>query len=186
MNLSHLPCVTPRRETAHHPSMNTELTTTTPQAAPPATKREKKERIPIKIRHAVDLLASGQCKTQKAAAERSGLSEEHLSRSLKKSTIQAYLAKQAAENISRGVLRASARYVELIEAQSEHVAARVSERFLEHGGIIKPQQSGGVNVSISNNIQAGYVIDLTPQTVINANSASTIEAEKANDPNAPV
>ena len=161
---------------------STDLAPAEPQTAPAVRKLEKKERIPTKIRQAVDLLASGECKTQKAAAARVCMSEEHLSRSLKKSTIQAYLAQRAAENISRGVLRASARYVELIEAQSEHVAARVSERFLEHGGIIKPQQSGGVNVSINNNLAAGYVYDLAPI----ANSALAADGENANANNGPV
>jgi hypothetical protein len=150
-----------------------ELTTTAPQAATVPAKREKKARIPKRIAEAVRLLASGECKSIKAASERVQMNYTHLCEALKKPHVEAFTAKQAAENISRGVLRASARYVELIEAQSEHVAARVSERFLEHGGIIKPQAGGNsVNVSINNSVAVGYVVDLAPQApVIDASHA---------------
>lgn len=119
-------------------------------------------RLSKPLRQAIRLLSTGECKTQKAAAERVGLTEQHLSKMMNRADIGAYAAQQARENISRGVLRASARFVELIDAESEHVAAKVSERFLEHGGIIKPQTGNSVNVSINNNLQTGYVYDLHP------------------------
>jgi hypothetical protein len=157
---------------------NQELTPVAPQtvAKPPKTARQP--RISKPLREAINLLANGTCKTQKAAAERAGLTEQHLSRMLNRAEIRAFVAQRSAENISRGVLRASARYVELIDAESEHVAAKVSERFLEHGGIIKPQQGNSVNVSISNNIAAGYVYDLQPIAPVVIDSASTPDKPK--------
>lgn len=84
---------------------------------------------------------------------------------LGKHHIRAYFTRRAAENIDRAQLRASARLVELIDAQSEHVAAKVSERILENTGVLKAQ-SGGVSVSVNTTISAGYVVDLTPKQAV--------------------
>lgn len=57
---------------------------------------------------------------------------------------------------------AASRFVGLVDAKSEHVAAHVSERLLEQSGDLKPRNAGNsVNVSINNNIAPGYVIDLS-------------------------
>lgn len=149
-----------------------DIATIDQQAPATASKPVKAARIPRRIREVTRLLADGTCRTVKDAAEKTGMNANYLYGALRKPEIQAFMAQRAAENISRGVLRASARYVELIDAASEHVGARVSERFLEHGGIIKPQSGGNsVNVSINNNIAAGYVVDLAGE----ANHAITAE-----------
>lgn len=158
---------------------STDLAPVAPQPVAKPRKPAKAPRISPTLKEAINLLATGECKTQKAAAARVGVSDAYLCTQLKKPHIQAFLAQQAAGNISRGVLRASARYVQLIDAESEHVAARVSERFLEHGGIIKPQQPGGVNVSINNSIAAGYVVDLTPTIDASVNPQSTQDGRNA-------
>lgn len=149
------------------------------QPAPAALKQDKTPRIPPKVKHACELLADGKVKTISAAAERVNLSREHLSKMLSRPHIRAFFARRAAENIDRAQLRASVRLVELIDAQSEHVAAKVSERILENAGVLKPQSAGGsVNVSIHNNIAPGYVIDLTPPAgAPSGDGARTIEIE---------
>lgn len=163
----------------HHPiSMSTEIAPASTASEPAAQKKERKPRISKRLRQAVELLASGKAKTQRDAAATVGMSEEHLCRSLRKSQIQAFMAQRAAENIARGVFRASSRFVDLIDAESEHVAAKVSERLLEHGGLLRAREGGGVNVSIINNVSPGYVIDLSGQDdgkMIDAEPA-TIEA----------
>lgn len=138
-----------------------ELTTAQQATVTAPQKPLKQPRVPPKIKRACELMASGECKTVTAAAERVGVSREWLSKMLQRSHIQAFVARKAAENIQRGVFRASARFVELIDAESEHVAAKVSERFLEQGGILRPQTGGtSVNVNINNNVTPGYVINL--------------------------
>jgi len=156
-----------QRHRAHARSMS-DLATVEHQAAPPAPKPVKERRISKRMQQALEHLATKGV-TQREAASRAGISEFHLSRELRKPQIQAFIARRAAENIARGVWRASTRMVELVDAESEHVAAKVSERLLEHGGILRPQASGtNVNVSINNNMSAGYVIDLTPWQPLNA------------------
>lgn len=152
-------------------------------ASMPVRSPRKPPRISKRLADAVRLIASGECKTIKAAAERVGMHHGHLCEALKKPHVEAFAARQAAANISRGVIRASARFVELIDADSEHVAAKVSERLLEHGGILRLQSGGtSVNVSINNNISPGYVIDLAggvlidqPASVARINAPSTTD-----------
>lgn len=134
------------------------LATIEPVTAPIAP-QSKRQRLPSKaIRQAIDLLETGECKTQKAAAGRIGISEHHLSRSLKQVHVEVFIARKRAENLSRGALRASYRYAELIDAESEHVASKVCERVLENAGDLKT--GTGINISINNNVAPGYVIDM--------------------------
>lgn len=123
-------------------------------------------------------MASGECKTITAAAERVSLSREHLSREMAKGHVQAFIATRAAQTISRGILRASSKLIELVDAESEHVAAKVSERILENAGLLK-SQSHGVSVNINNNLAVGYIVDLAPKPMRTVNS--TLTQDQAQD-----
>jgi hypothetical protein len=61
-----------------------------------------------------------------------------------------------------GVLRASKRVMELVDAESEHVSLDASKHVLAIEGI-KPRADAQVSVNID--IKAGYVIDLTDGNV---------------------
>lgn len=135
-----------------------DLATTELNSAPIATKAARERRVSPVIRKAIDLLESGECKTQKAAAARLAITEQYLCRALKQVHVGVFIARKRAENIARGSLRASYRYAELVEAQSEHVAAKVCERILENAGDLK--SGNGINISISNTVSPGYVIDM--------------------------
>jgi hypothetical protein len=118
----------------------------------------KETRLSPKLRKALHLLETGECSTQRAAAERAGMSEYQLSRRLREPQIQVFIARRRSENISVGSLRASRRFVQLIDASSEHVAAQVSERILKSEGVLRTDTH---QVSVNIDIKAGYVIDLT-------------------------
>ena len=119
---------------------------------------DKIKPVSKRLRHALDLLQRGECKDIKAAAERVKMTREHLSRSLRLPHVQMFIARSARETINLGVLRASNRAVELIDAGSEHVAFEASKLNLAIAGI-KPTADAQVSVNID--IKAGYVIDLT-------------------------
>ena len=72
--------------------------------------------------------------------------------------VPAFIAKKRAQNIAVGSLRASARFVELIDAESEHVAAKVSQAILTSTGDIKGE---GGQVAVNVGVSVGYVIDLS-------------------------
>jgi hypothetical protein len=118
----------------------------------------KPARIAPRIRQVVDLLVTGECKTQKAASERVGLHPDYVCRELKKPQVRVFIERRARETIAAGTMRASARLVELLDAASEHVSLDASKHMLAIGGI-KPSQEAQVSVNID--IKAGYVIDLT-------------------------
>lgn len=138
----------------------------------------KPKRIPKTVRHAIRLIESGEVTTIKAAAERVGLSREHLSKSLAMPHIQAFLTQRANENIGAGVLRASVRAIELIDAKSEHVAADTSFRVLAMRGIKPPDEAHNpINLAIS----VGYVIDLSGKSAAPVNNVITGNAGQVID-----
>ena len=137
---------------------------------PPITDPER--RVSKRIRQIVDLLVTGECKTQRAACERTNLHPSYVSRELKKSHVRVFIERRARETIASGMMRASARLNELVDAGSEHVSLDATKHLLGIAGI-KPAADAQVSVSID--IKAGYVIDITPQT-------KTIEHEASKGP----
>lgn len=98
--------------------------------------------------------------TQREAAKQGGMSETYLSTALRKPEIQAFIARKTRETIATGVLRASARVLELVDAASEHVSLDASKHVLAIEGIRPPSDTHHtVNVGVS----VGYVIDLSGQ-----------------------
>lgn len=107
------------------------------------------------------MLATGECKTIKAAAERVKMSREHLGRMLNRSHVQAFIAQQSRRTIAQGILRASARVIELVDAASEHVSLDAAKHVLAIEGIRPPDNSQPlVNIAIS----PGYVVKLRHAT----------------------
>lgn len=115
-------------------------------------------RIPPKIRKAIRLLVSGECKTQSAAAARAEMSPTYLCEQLAKPKIQAFIARETRRAIQNGTMRATARLIELLDAKSDPTAAQVAQRILTDQGILKSDQRDmNVNVAVS----AGFVVDLS-------------------------
>ncbi|KRR09571.1 hypothetical protein CQ12_13875 [Bradyrhizobium jicamae] len=118
-------------------------------------------RISRRVRHAVDLLASGECKTQKAAAERAGLSPERLCRALKEVKVQEYRDRQTRVSLANASITAAATLNWLLEhAKSEHCRKDVAVTLLGYSGVHANPTSGPVvNIGIGGGV--GYVIDLS-------------------------
>jgi hypothetical protein len=130
---------------------------TLPQTIPSDDKPAKTPRISNRIRQAIDLLVSGECKTQKAAAERVGIHRDYLCRELKKDHIRVFVDRRVRETIANGTMRASARLLELIDAGSEHVSLDAVKHLLAIEGV-KPAIAPTTQVNIS--VKAGWVLDL--------------------------
>jgi hypothetical protein len=143
-------------------------------AAIPA--KPRKERQPSKRMQQALIHLATKGVNQREAAKLSGISEFHLSRELKKPQIQAFIARRRSEIIQIGSLKAATRAVELIDADSEHVAAKVTLAILSHTGDVKGDSS---QVAVNVGVSVGYVIDLSGST---ANpSATTIDARVTRD-----
>lgn len=132
------------------------VSSTTPTAPPP--KPVKERRIPPKISQIVDWLLTGACKNQQAACERANLDPSYVSRELRKVHVQAFMTRRAAESISNGKLVATATLIRLLNADSEHVAAKMADRLLTSEGLLKSDSS---QVTVNANHIVGYVIDLS-------------------------
>jgi hypothetical protein len=123
----------------------------------------KLKRVSEKVRRAVDLLLSGACATQAAAAERVGLDHRHLSRMFRAPHVRDYIDDRTRSFLNDGKLVASARLLELVHAKSERVCFTASTHLLAVNGIAPPTDGRGLHININNNqICAGYVIDMTP------------------------
>jgi hypothetical protein len=129
----------------------------------PIPAKPRKERLPSRRMQQALIHLATKGVNQREAAKLSGISEFHLSRELKKPAIQAFIARKSRENIQLGVLRASARINELVDANSEHVSLDASKHVLAIEGIRPPDQAqANVNVNVS----VGYVIDLSGQAKV--------------------
>jgi hypothetical protein len=148
------------------------LAVPSPQRAASLPQPPKRERISPKIAKAVNFLLAGECRTQKAAAERIGVSATYLCTQLKKPAVEAFIARRTRETIAQGKMRASVRLIELLDASSEHVSLDASKHVLAIEGIRPPDQSQ-VNVNVG--VSVGYVIDLS------GSQASVIDAKVTHD-----
>lgn len=126
--------------------------------APQTAKTEKKARISKALRSVVHLLTTGECKTIKAASERNNLSYDYVRQALKAPAARVFIERASRETIAGGLMRASARLNELVDASSEHVSLDATKHMLGIAGI-KPAVEAQVSVNID--IKAGYVIDLS-------------------------
>ena len=116
-------------------------------------------RISKRLRQAIDLLVSGECKTQKAAAQRLKMAPETISRALRESHVLTYMEQQTRIALSRSQAPAAATLIRLAtDAASEHVQKDAAIHLLNMAGH-KPRQDAQVAVNIE--IKAGYVIDIS-------------------------
>jgi len=134
------------------------LATIEQQPAQADTNPVKHRSISRKIKAACDALVHGDVKTVTEAAAKAKLSREHLSRELSKPHIAEYLRVKACRALAIGAGRAAAVKLELLDSASEHVRNDASAFVLGLAGI-KPVNESQVSVSV--NIKAGFVIDLS-------------------------
>jgi hypothetical protein len=147
------------------------ITNRAPTAPPSAMidqRSGKPKRVPRKVRHAVRLILTGEVTNIKAAAERVGLSREHLSRCLGMPHVEVFSALEARKTIAAGKLRASARLIELMDCKSEHVSFEATKHALAIEGIRPPET--GTNININNNLNVGYILDLRPDQPMHAHT----------------
>ncbi|MFZ0151437.1 MAG: hypothetical protein WAM72_24450 [Xanthobacteraceae bacterium] len=156
-----------------------------PETAPPPvlpmTTQPKMRKPPPRVRAAIEALCTGQVRTIKAAAQRVGVSREYLSRAFSLPHNAEALRTRAAREVALSSGRAAARLSQLIDSTSQRVALEATKFSLGVAGI-KPADDARVSVSIE--LKAGYVIDLSepgqPQKIV---GGAVIE-EKPIDANA--
>jgi hypothetical protein len=130
------------------------------KAGPPAEPIDKTRRIPEKTRRAIELLATGKCKTQTEAAVAVGTTRETLCRNLAKSHILEFKRQRAMRTVAMAAGRAAEVKAELLDCADDMVRERSSTFVLGVAGIA-PDNGSSVNINFE--IKAGRVIDLTDQ-----------------------
>jgi hypothetical protein len=128
------------------------------KAGPPVEPIDKTRRIPEKTRRAIELLATGKCKTQTEAAAAVGTTRETLCRNLAKPHILEFMRQRAMRTIAMAAGRAAEVKAELLDCADNMVRDRSSTFILGVAGIA-PATTPGLAVNID--IKAGYCIDLT-------------------------
>jgi hypothetical protein len=132
------------------------VTTNTHLPALSEPKSSRKRTVSRRVRHACDLLITGECKTITAAAKRAGLSREHLSRTLRSPHGQVFWTQRAVETIRAAAPIAAQRLVSLLHGASEHVAFDAAKHVLGIEGIA-PAERPSVQVNLNQNV--GFVVD---------------------------
>jgi hypothetical protein len=123
----------------------------------PAEPVNKALRITNKVRRAIDLMVSGECKQINETAEKVGLARESLSRALSKPHVIEHLRQKVIRRLNIAAARAGATKTELLDSDSEIVRDRASSFILGLAGIAP---AATPSVALNLEIRAGYVIDL--------------------------
>jgi hypothetical protein len=132
---------------------------TAPTAVPTTTTPQRRIRKPPpRVRAAIEALVTGQVRTIKAAAQKVGLTRERLSRAFSEPHNAEALRTRAGREVALSSGRAAARLNQLIDSTSQRVALEATKFSLGVAGI-KP--AADANVSVSIELRAGYVIDLS-------------------------
>ena len=131
------------------------------------------KRISKKVRAAIDAMVSGDCKKICEAAAKVGLARESLSRALSTPHVAEHLRQKVLRHLAIHAARAGATKTELLDSASEIVRDRASSFVLGLAGI---QPASNPSVSVNLNVQAGYIIDVSPEPgeVIETPSMRTI------------
>jgi hypothetical protein len=132
------------------------------KAGPPAEPIDKTRRIPEKLRRALDLLATGKCKTQLEAAEQVGLTRETLCRNLAKPHVAEYIRRRAIRTVAIAAGRAAEVKAEHLDCPDSMVRDRSSSFVLATAGI---GPATAPSLSINLEMRAGYVIDLSATAI---------------------
>jgi hypothetical protein len=129
------------------------------KAGPPAEPVDKQRRISARLRRAISLMATGECKQQKHAAERVGMHPDSLSRALSQPHVVEHMRQRALRTIQMGAARAAEVKTELLDCGDSIARDKASTFILATAGI-GPATGPALNLNIE--LKAGYVIDISP------------------------
>lgn len=181
---------TPKATRADPPSVDQKTKPKAKKNAPAqiAKRKSHQRQIDPRIRHAIELMSeaalNGQRMTITDAAKTVGMSKEGLSKALKRPEISALAQAQVRRLLGgAGLIKAGMKLVELVDAESEYVAADVSKHLLAIGGI-RPQELGAGqagNLGITLNIGLTHVQSGAISVQPRAQIAQPIEAQPIPD-----
>jgi hypothetical protein len=125
---------------------------------PPESVARPRKRVSKKITAAIDKMVSGECRKITEAAEAVGMARESLSRALSKPHVAELMRTKVLRALAMAAARAGAVKEELLDSDNELVRDRASSFVLGLAGIAP---AATPSISLSVDIRAGYVIDLS-------------------------
>jgi hypothetical protein len=129
---------------------------TAPEAPAQKPEKEKKPRqLPKKMRDGIDMMQR-KGMTLQAAAEAIGVSRQYFSKQFHSRAGLEYRTHRMQQNQAVAALRSSVRAIELVDSESEKVAA---DKWNMGVAGIRPVREG-TNINVNVGLRAGYVIDL--------------------------
>jgi hypothetical protein len=127
-------------------------------------------------------MVSGECKKIVDAAEKVGLARESLSRALSTPHVAEHLRQKVLKHLAMAAARAGSTKVDLLDSSNEMARDRASSFILGLAGI---QPASTPTVSLSVDIRAGYVIDLSegtqPLRIVSSTRAPAIDGDQGAD-----
>jgi hypothetical protein len=118
----------------------------------------KPKPISRKVRDAISIMVTGDSRTITAAAEKVGITREHLSRELSKPHIAEFLNQKVRRHLAIATTRAGAVKADLLDCNNALVQDRASTFILGLAGIAPASQP---NVNLNLSLRAGFIIDLS-------------------------
>ncbi len=127
---------------------------------PPAEPIGKALRITVRVRRAVDLMVSGQCKKITEAAAAVGLHHDSLCRALGKPHVAEHMRQKVIKRLNLAAARAGDTKIELLDCADNMVRDRASTFVL---GLASIAPAVAPSLSVNIEMKAGYVIDLSDE-----------------------
>jgi hypothetical protein len=114
--------------------------------------------LSARLQQTLLLLASGECRTQREAGERTGLSVRALQKSLKRESVKKFMVEHIMSNLSISAMRASKVLDDLMmSSENDMVRYHSTKHTLATAFGIAPPQRPGVHVNVSG---SGFIVDL--------------------------
>ena len=126
------------------------MTRTAPATVRPEDKPARPKPISAKVREATASMVAGDCKTVTAAAEKVGITREHLSRELSKPHVAAFMHQKVQRNLAVAATRAGAAKVELLDCDNAMVRDRASSFVL---GLVGIQPASQLSVNLGADLE---------------------------------
>lgn len=148
------------------------------KAGAPAEPIDKQLRITDKERRAIDLLATGDCKTQQDAAIKVGLARESLGRALRKPHVLEFMRQRALHTIAMAAGRAAEVKAELLDCPDSMVRDRASTFVLGTAGI-GPATAPALSLNIDNeDFKSRFKVDLAASPMSETNKPERLMSSR--------
>jgi hypothetical protein len=133
----------------------------------PEPKRRGNYAISSRLQQALLLLTSSECRTQREACDRVGMSVRNLQLALRRPSVQAFMKETIMQSLGISAMRAAKRLDELLHSSNEMVSFQASRYALGVGANVVMPAAPHTAVQVNIGQPSGYILDLrTPAEMV--------------------